>query len=100
MYSKRSRKMGYEKIKPIPTAIELSSIDSNMVTQWIARRGPSIVPGSIKSLNLKPFLMMKVLRKMLPKRVLMPTRESEVISDVRIINGIVPQEIASTIIPK
>jgi len=45
-------------------------------------------------------LLMGVARKNVPRNVRIPTRDIEVISDVRIINGIVPQEIANKIIPE
>ena len=99
-YSIISKKIGYEKIRPIPIAIEFSSIDSNIVTQWIAKSGPKINPGFNKDLKLNPFLAIKRLRNILPKKVLIPTRDIEEISEVLIINGIVPQEIANKIIPE
>jgi hypothetical protein len=49
---------------------------------------------------LNPFLAIKRLRNILPKKVLIPTRDIEEISEVLIINGIVPHEIVNTTIPK
>jgi len=43
--------------------------------------------------------MIKNDKNKLPSKVLIPTRDNESISDVRIINGIVLQEIANKIIP-
>jgi len=54
----------------------------------------------ISSFILKFFLINRVARKNVPRNVRIPTRDIEVISDVRIINGIVPQEIANKIIPE
>ena len=39
-------------------------------------------------------------KKIDPKNVLIPTRESELMFDVLIINGIVPQEIAKRLIKR
>ena len=50
--------------------IEFSSIDSNIVTQWIDKSGPKINPGFNKDLKLNPFLAIKRLRNILPKKVL------------------------------
>ena len=96
----KSTKRGYEKTSPIPTAIEFNSIDSNIVTQWIAKRGPRINPGLSNSFRLKSFLITKVDKNSVPKKVLIPTSPMEEISEVLIINGIVPQEIANITIPE
>ena len=64
----------------------------------MARSGPKINPGLISSFILRFFLINKAARKNVPRNVRIPTRDIEVISDVRIINGIVPQEIANKII--
>jgi hypothetical protein len=66
----------------------------------MARSGPKINPGLISSFILRFFLINRVARKNVPRNVRIPTRDIEVISDVRIINGIVPQEIANKIIPE
>ena len=80
--------------------MEFNSIDSNIVTQWIARSGPKINPGLMSSLILKSFLINKTAKKSVPKNVRIPTSDIEAISDVLIINGIVPQEIVNIIIPQ
>ena len=90
----------YENTNPIPTVTELSSIDSNIVTQCIASNGPKINPGLIRSFIFNPFLITKNDKKIDPINVLIPTREIELISDVLIINGIVPHETAKTVMAK
>ena len=71
-----------------------------MVDQWIANRGPNTNP-ELTSFLVIPFcLRTNKNKKIDPKNVLIPTRESELMFDVLIINGIVPQEIAKRLIKR
>ena len=85
---------------PIPTATEFSSIDSNIVTQCIASKGPNINPGLMSSFMLTSFFNKINPKNIEPINVLTPTSEIELISEVLMIKGIVPQETASTVMAK
>ena len=75
-------------------------MDLNIVDQWIANKGPKTNPELNNFLTKPLFLRTNTKRKIDPRNVLIPTSESELISDVLIIRGIVPQEIAKRLIRK
>ena len=84
----------------MPTATVLSSIDLNIVDQWIASIGPSIKPERTNSFLIPPLVITKKNKNIVPRKVLMPTKERELTSEVLIISGIVPHEIANKLIKK
>ena len=93
-------KIGYENTSPIPTATLLSSIDLNIVDQWIANKGPKTKP-ELNSLWVMPrCLNTNSNKKMDPRNVLIPTNERGLIFDVLMIKGIVPQQMAKRLIKK
>ena len=75
-------------------------MDLNIVDQWIANKGPNTNPELNNFLVIPLFLRTNNKRKIDPRNVLIPTSESGLISDVLIIRGIVPQEIAKRLIKK
>ena len=75
-------------------------MDLNIVDQWIANKGPKTNPELNNFLVIPLCLRTNNKRKIDPKNVLIPTSESGLISDVLIIRGIVPQEIAKRLIKK
>ena len=84
----------------MPTATVLSSIDLNIVDQWIASSGPRIKPERTNSFFIPPLVITKKNRNIVPRKVLMPTKDRELTSEVLIISGIVPHEIANKLIKK
>ena len=64
----------------------------------VANKGPKINPGLIKALKFTFLLIKNNERKIEPINVLIPTRLNGLISVVLIIMGMVPQEIAKTVI--
>ncbi len=84
----------------MPTATVLSSIDLNIVDQWIASNGPRIIPERTNSFLIPPLVITKKNKNIVPRKVLMPTKERELTSEVLIISGIVPHEIANKLIKK
>ena len=93
-------KIGYEKTSPIPTATLLSSIDLNIVDQWIANKGPKTKP-ELNSFWVMPrCLKTNSNKKIDPRNVLIPTNERGLIFDVLMIKGIVPQQMAKRLIKK
>ena len=93
-------KIGYEKTSPMPTATLLSSIDLNIVDQWIANKGPKTNPELNNCLVMPLCFRTNNNKNSDPKNVLIPTSESELIFEVLIIRGIVPQETAKRLIKK
>ena len=84
----------------MPTATLLSSIDLNIVDQWIANKGPNTNPELSNCLVIPLFFRTNINNKIDPKNVLIPTSERELMFEVLIIRGIVPQEIAKRLIKK
>ena len=84
----------------MPTATLLSSIDLNIVDQWIANKGPNTNPELSSFLVIPLFFRTNINKKIDPKNVLIPTSERELMFEVLIIRGIVPQEIAKRLIKK
>jgi len=84
----------------MPTATLLSSIDLNIVDQWIANKGPKTNPELSNCLVIPLFFRTNNNKKIDPKNVLIPTSERELMFEVLIIRGIVPQEIAKRLIKK
>ena len=70
------------------------------MTQCIASRGPNINPGFISSLILTSLFNKIIHKNIEPINVLIPTSEIELISEVLMIKGIVPQETAKTVMAK
>ena len=93
-------KIGYENTSPIPTATLLSSIDLNIVDQWIANKGPKTKPELNSSWVMPRCLKTNSNKKMDPRNVLIPTNERGLIFDVLMIKGIVPQQMAKRLIKK
>ena len=85
--------IGKVKTRPIPTATEFKFNDSNMQTQWNARRGPKVNPGFTSFFKLLFFLLINNKRKIEPTKVLIPTKPRELMSLVFTIKGIVPHSI-------
>ena len=75
-------------------------MDLNIVDQWIASKGPNTNPEFTNFLVIPFCLRTKISKKTDPKNVLIPTRESGLMVDVLIINGIVPQEMAKKLIKR
>ena len=68
-------------------------MDSNIVAQWIANRGPMIRP-CLSIFNRFPLLLSINRNSAIePIKVLTPTKPKELIDVVLIIRGIVPQRI-------
>ena len=93
-------KIGYENTSPIPTATLLSSIDLNIVDQWIASKGPKTKPEFNNFWVMPLCFKTKSNKKIDPRNVLIPTSERGLIFDVLMIKGIVPQQIAKRLIKK
>ena len=85
--------IGKVKTSPFPTATEFKFNDSNIQTQWNARRGPKVNPGFTSCFRLLFFLLIKNKRKIEPTNVLIPTRPKELMLLVFTIKGIVPHNI-------
>ena len=77
-----------------------SSIDLNIVDQWIAKRGPKNIPEYKSSLVNSLLRNTKIKRNKAPRNVRIPTKDIELISEVLIIKGIDPQQIAKKLIKK
>ena len=77
-----------------------SSIDLNIVDQWIAKRGPKNKPEYKSSLLNSLLRNTKIKRNKAPRNVRMPTRDIELTSEVLIIKGIDPQQIAKKLIKR
>ena len=93
-------KIGYENTSPIPTATLLSSIDLNIVDQWIANKGPKTKPELSNFWVMPRCLKTNSNKKIDPRNVLIPTSERGLIFDVLMIKGIVPQQMAKRLIKK
>ena len=77
-----------------------NSIDLNIVDQWIAKRGPKNIPEYKSSLVNSLLRNIKISKNKVPKNVRIPTSDIELTSEVLIIKGIDPQQIAKKLINK
>ena len=84
----------------MPTATVFNSIDLNIVDQWIASSGPKTKPERTRGLCKPRLLITKNNKKTVPRNVRIPTNESGLTSEVLMISGIVPHEIANKLIKK
>ena len=77
-----------------------NSIDLNIVDQWIAKRGPKNIPEYKSSLVNSLLRNIKISKNKVPKNVRIPTSDIELTSEVLIIKGIDPQQIAKKLIKR